>query len=132
MPRPAAGAFPRQREDGVMSEDASLDVQQAAFERFPELAGEMGARRLQDVHARIVEKGDRRAVAMFFSHLDSPGTGFAYLAKAPGDDRHEAVWLAEEFATGALHRLVRDASLPADDEGIVWLHLHGQALRAGS
>lgn len=91
----------------------------------------MGAGELRDAHACIVEKDGRRAVALLFSHLDLPDTRFAYLAKRPGEDRHEAVWLAEELATGALHRLVRDTSLPADDEGIVWLYLHGQVLRLG-
>ena len=119
-------------EDGVVGEDAGLDEQRAAFERFAELAGEMGAGKLRDARARIVDKGVRRAVALRFSHVDFPGACFAYLAKPPGEDQHEAVWLAEELATGGLHRLVRAASAPADDEGVVWLHLHGQVLRLGS
>jgi hypothetical protein len=69
-------------------------------------------------------------VAWFFSHGEFPGMRFGYWAKTPGEDGHEVLWLAEELATGALHRLIRGAAAPAPDAvGITWLRLHGQLLR---
>ncbi|MHB2027850.1 MAG: hypothetical protein ACYCPT_03420 [Acidimicrobiales bacterium] len=67
---------------------------------------------------------------LFFSHKDFSNAHFGYRAKAPGEDVHEKLWLAEELATGALHRIMRDTNPAADAAGITWLRLNEQLLRA--
>jgi hypothetical protein len=72
------------------------------------------------------------SIVFFFSHRDFPDAHFGYRAKAPGEDDYEEVWLAEELATGALHRVMRDTAPAPDTAGITWLGLDGQLLRADS
>jgi hypothetical protein len=84
------------------SERQTLDEQRYIFEGFVELAHLLGASPLRDGDIRIVDAGDGRRVAWFFSHGEFPGMRFGYWAKTPGEDGHEVLWLAEELATGAL------------------------------
>jgi len=79
--------------------------------------------------ATISDDGQR--VELFSSHRDFPDARFGYRAKAPGEDDHEKLWLAEELATGGLHRIMRD-TLAADSAGITWLRLDGPLLRTDS
>jgi len=90
----------------------------------------MGARKVQNGDATLSDDGER--VVLYFSHSDFPDAHFGYRSKAPNEDAYEEVWLAEELATGALHRIMREAAPAPDDRGITWLYLHGQLLRADS
>ena len=106
----------------------TLDEQRAIFETFVDLAHQMGARKVQKGDATLSDDG--QTVVLFFSHSDFPDARFGYRVKAPTEDAYEEVWLAEELATGALHRIMRDAAPSPDAAGITWLRLHGQLLRA--
>ena len=74
-------------------------------------------------------EGASRSVVLLFSHDDFAATRFGYRCKPPADDRYEEIWLAEEVATGGLHRMMRHDLPTPDESGIVWTHLHGQLLR---
>jgi len=108
----------------------TLDEQLTSFELFVGFAHQLGAPQVQAADATISDGGQR--VELFFSHSDFPDARFGYRAKAPGEDVHEKLWLAEELATGALHRIMRDTTPPADAAGITWLRLDEQLLRADS
>lgn len=109
-------------------DDAALQHQQSDYERFADLAEAMGVKGLRVAGTRIVGKGGSRSVALFFRHEDFPGEQFAYSGMVPEADPHERVWLAEELATGALHRLVRDGRVDRNADGVVWLRLRGSVL----
>jgi hypothetical protein len=66
----------RVRQDGAVDAEVSLEDQRVSFEGFLEIACDMGARHLRDGDARILGEGDRRAVVLFFSHVDFPGARF--------------------------------------------------------
>lgn len=109
----------------------TLNAQLTSFEIFTDFAHQLGAPQVQASVATISDDGQR--VELFFSHKDFPSARFGYRAKAPGQDDHEKLWLAEELATGALHRIMRDAPPPtADATAITWLRLDEQLLRADS
>ena len=108
----------------------TLDEQLTSFENFIDLAYRLGAPQAQSAIATMSEDG--RRAELFFSHSNFPDARFGYRAKAPGEDSHETLWLAEELATGALHRIMRDYTPSADDAGITWLRLDEQRLRADS
>ena len=108
----------------------ALDEQLAIFETFVDLAHEMGASKVERTVAAFSDDG--RRVELFFSHGDFSGTRFGFRAKEPDADAYEEVWLAEELATGALHRIMRDVVPLPDTTGITWLSLHGQLLHADS
>jgi len=109
----------------------TLDEQLTSFGTFIDFAHQLGATQVQvAAYATISDDGQR--VELFFSHGDFPETRFGYQAKAPSEDDHEKLWLAEELATGALHRIMHDATPAADSAGITWLRLDGQLLRADS
>jgi hypothetical protein len=112
----------------VTPERYTLDDPPTGFAAFVALAHELGARQ---VHTAEISVSDgNQKVVLFFSHTEFPDARFAYAAKATGEDDHEALWLAEELATGALHR-VMSGSVPAPDvAGITCLRLEGQLLRA--
>ena len=105
-----------------------LQRQQSDFDRLQDLAETMGTTGLRVAGTRIVGKGGSRSVALFFQHEDFPGEQFAYSGMVPEADPHERVWLAEELATGALHRLMRDGRVDRNADGVVWLRLRGSAL----
>ncbi len=105
----------------------ALDEQLASFEVFTDFAHSLGAPQVEAVEAIISDSGER--VELFFSHKDFPNARFGYHAKAPGEDLHEQVWLAEELATGALHGIMREPIPTADAAGITWLRLDEQLLR---
>jgi hypothetical protein len=109
----------------------ALDEQLTSFRAFIDFAHQLGATRVQ-VAADATISGDGQRVELFFSHGDFPDARFGYRAKEPGEDDHERLWLAEELATGALHRIMHDTTPPADSAGITWLRLDGQILRADS
>lgn len=115
-----------------MTPDAGdLDKQLAGFENFLGFAHSLGATKVRaPAGVRISSDGQR--VELFFSHADFPDASFGYRAKTPGRDPHEQLWLAEELATGALHRLMRDTAAVADSAGMTWLRLDGQELRTDS
>jgi len=108
----------------------NLDEQLTSFETFIDFAHQLGAPQTHAVNATISDGGQN--VEFFFLHSDFPDARFGYRAKAPGEDVHEKLWLAEELATGALHRIMRDITPPADAAGTTWLRLDGQLLRADS
>ena len=108
----------------------TLGEQRAIFETFVALAHSMSARKVRRAEATLTDDG--QAVVLLFSHDDFPDARFGYLAKAPTEDDHEDVWLAEELATGALHRIMRDVAPVPDAAGVTWLRLDGQLLRADS
>jgi hypothetical protein len=101
------------------------------FERFAELAGAMGVKGLRVTDVQVVGTADSPRVHMCFQHENFSGALFAYESMPAGVDRHELVWLAEELATGALHRLMRDEQPLADKDGLIWVRLRGQVLAAG-
>ena len=107
----------------------ALDEQLTSFGTFIDFVHQLGVSRVQaGADATIGDEGER--VELFFVHGDFPDARFGYRAKEPGEDVHERLWLAEELATGALHRIMRDADPAADSTGITWLRLDGQLLRA--
>lgn len=108
----------------------TLDEQLTSFETFIDFAHQVGAPQVHTVDATISDGGQN--VELFFLHSDFPDVRFGYCAKTPGADAHEKLWLAEELATGALHRIMRDITPTADAAGITWLRLDGQLLRADS
>lgn len=108
----------------------TLDERRTVFESFVDLAHAMGARKVPNGHVTLSDDGE--TVILYFSHSDYPDARFGYRAKAPNEDADEEVWLAEELATGALHRIMRDVAPMPDDRGITWLFLDGQLLRADS
>jgi hypothetical protein len=108
----------------------TLEEQLTSFETFIDFAHQLGAPEVQAVDATIND-GDQR-VELFFLHIDFPDARFGYRAKAPGEDVHEKLWLAEELATSALHRIMRGLTRTADAAGTTWLRLDGQLLRADS
>ena len=108
----------------------TLGAQLTSFEVFTDFAHQVGAPNVQASVATISDDGQR--VVLLFSHKDFPGARFDYRAKAPGQDDHEKLWLAEELATGALHRIMREDPATADATGITWLRTDGQLLRADS
>jgi len=108
----------------------TIDEQLTSFETFIDFAHQLGAPQVQAADATISSDGQK--VVLFFSHSDFPDTRFGYLAEAPSGDVHEVLWLAEELATGALHRIMRDPAPTADTAGITCLRLDGQLLRADS
>lgn len=85
---------------------------------------------IEIVVVRPVEKPHPHVVA-FFRQDDFPDVLFAYQSLPPGADRYEQIWLAEEIATGALRRMMRDGERLADADGVVWIRLHGALLVAG-
>jgi hypothetical protein len=109
----------------------TLDEQLTSFGTFIDFVQQLGA---TQVHAAAdaTISGDGQKVELFFSHTDFPDARFGYRAKAPGEDAHEKLWLAEELATGALHRIMRDNTPTADAAGFTWLRLDGQLLRVDS
>jgi len=88
----------------------TIDEQLTSFETFIDFAHQLGAPQVQAADATISSDGQK--VVLFFSHSDFPDTRFGYLAEAPSGDVHEVLWLAEELATGALHRIMRDPAQP--------------------
>jgi len=109
----------------------TLDEQLTSFGTFIDFVHQLGATRVHaTADATISDDGQR--VELYFSHGDFPDARFGYRAKAPGEDAHERLWLAEGLATGALHRIMRDTNPAADSAGITWLRLNGQLLRAHS
>jgi hypothetical protein len=108
----------------------TLYEQLTSFETFSDFAHQLGALQVQAVDATISDVSKK--VELFFLHSDFPEARFGYRAKAPGEDVHEKLWLAEELATGALHRIMRDITPAADAAGTTWLRLDGQLLRADS
>ena len=108
----------------------TLNAQLTSFEIFTDFAHQLGAPQVRTSVATISDDGQR--VELFFSHKDFPSARFGYRAKEPGQDDHEKLWLTEELATGALHRIMRDAPPTADATGITWLRLDEQLLRADS
>ena len=107
---------------------STVNEQLASFEVFTDYAHRLGAPQVHTPHATISEDGQR--VELLFSHADFPSTLFGYRAKAPGEDVNETLWLAEELATGALHRIMRDTAATIDATGMTWLRLDAQLLRA--
>ena len=93
---------------------------------FADLASELGVYGLRDV--ALVGPQERGGLRLSFRLEAFPGVCFCYLAKAPGADDHEALWLAEEIATGALARLQREGALVPDAAGTVWLVVQGSCL----
>jgi hypothetical protein len=108
----------------------TLDEQLTSFETFIDFAHQLGALQVQAVEATISDVG--QSVELFFLHNDFADARFGYRAKAPGEDAHEELWLAEGLATGALHRIMRDITPAADAAGTTWLRLDGQLLRDDS
>ncbi|MBW4078771.1 MAG: hypothetical protein HIU84_09770, partial [Acidobacteria bacterium] len=92
--------------------ERALNNQLRSFENFADLAHQLGALRVLTTDARIGDDGS--SVELFFSYGEFPDARFAYRAKAPGEDVHETLWLAEELATGALHRIMRDVDPKGD------------------
>lgn len=107
-----------------------LNEQLTSFELSSDFAHELCATQVQTADATVSD--DVQRVEIFFTHSSFPNARFGYRAKAPGEDIHEKLWLAEELATGALHRIMRDTNPTADAKGITWLRLDGQLLRADS
>lgn len=122
---------PRSAHDSWLSSDRPGDAdrlrQRSEFEQFPGLAEAMGVKGLRVAGTHIVGQGSP-TVALFFRLGDFPGELFAYRCMVPGEDPHEQVWLAEELATGALHRLVRDGRVDRVVDGVVWIRLRGSVL----
>lgn len=114
----------------MTSKIRTLDEQLTSFETFTDLAHQLGALQVETTGSRISDDGQR--VELFLSHRDFPHARFGYFAKLPGEDDHEQLWLAEELATGALHRIMRNATPSGDAAGITWLRLDGQLLRVDS
>jgi hypothetical protein len=110
---------------------AGLQTQVSEFERFADLADAMGVEGIRVTAVRIAGSADSRAVHMFFRYARFADVLFAYRSMRADADPHERVWLAEEIATGALHRIMRSEQPVADRDGVVWLHLSGQRLVAG-
>lgn len=111
-------------------EPPAIDSQRGRFDDFAKTAASLGVRGLRDCETAVTATGADARVNLFFSHEDFPGVRFGYRCLEPGDDPYEEVWLCEELATGALHRMMGyDAPVPAED-GIVWTRLHGQLLGA--
>jgi hypothetical protein len=115
---------------GTGGAQAGLQTQVSEFERFAHLADAMGAEGIRVTVVRIAGTADSRAVHMFFRDAKFAGVLFAYRSMQAVADPHERVWLAEEIATGALHRIMRSEQPIADRDGVVWLHLCGQRLVA--
>jgi len=109
---------------------AVLEGQVSEFERFGELAETMGVDGIRAIVVQVAREANARAVRMFFRHDEFPGVLFAYRSWPAGTDPHECVWLAEEIATGALHRMMRSKPGVADADGVVWIQLLGQHLVA--
>ncbi len=108
----------------------TINEQLTSFKTFNDLAHQLGAPQVEAVDVSISD--GRKTVELCFSHCDFPDNRFGYRAKAPGKDDHEVLWLAEELATGALHRIMCDKT-PADDAAeTTWLRLDGQLLRVDS
>ena len=116
---------------GIGGGQAHLQSRVTEFERFADLADAMGAEGIRVAGVRIAGKADSRAVHMFFRHSGFPDVLFAYRSMPAGPDPHERAWLAEEIATGALHRIMRSEQPVAKRGGVVWLHLCGQRLVGG-
>jgi hypothetical protein len=116
-------------DQAVAADPRIIEEQRSLFQGFVALAHEMGATKIRNGEARIVGEGASRSVVLLFSHDDFPGTRFGYRCKPLADDRYEEIWLAEELATGGLHRMMRHDPPTPDESGIVWTHLHGQLLR---
>ncbi|MHB1208364.1 MAG: hypothetical protein ACYC1I_01490 [Acidimicrobiales bacterium] len=114
----------------MKSNERALNDQLRSFENFVDFAHQLGALRVLATDARIVDDGS--SVELLFSYSEFPDARFGYRAKAPGEDVHEKIWLAEELATGALQRIMRDDAPKGDVAGITWLRLDGQLLRADS
>lgn len=107
----------------------TLDEQLTSFATFVENAHQLGVPLVQaDATISDVDQ----IVVLFFSHGDFPDARFAYRAKAPGEDAHEELWLLEELAVGALHRVMRGDAPTRDAAGTTWLRLDGQLLRIDS
>ncbi len=107
---------------------ASIEEQRSLFQGFVALAHEMGAKKVRSGETCVIDDGASRSVVFLFSHDDFPGTRFGYHCKPPADDPYEEIWLAEELATGALHRMMRYDEPTADEGGIMWTRLYGQLL----
>ena len=110
----------------VPPSERTLDEQLTGFATFVEAAHQLGVPQVQAADATSSD-GDQQVV-LFFSHSDFPDARFAYRAKAPGEDAHEELWLLEELAVGALHRILRDDAPTCDAAGTTWLRLDGQLL----
>lgn len=80
---------------------------------------------------RVAGTPDSPVVHMFFRLESFSEVVFAYRSLPAGVDPHELLWLAEELATGALHRIMRSEPTLADPDGVIWLQLRGQLLVAG-
>jgi len=115
---------------GVTPNVRTLNEQLTSFENFTDVAHQLGAPQVQAADATLSDDGQR--VELFFSHSDFPNARFGYRAKVPGEDVHERLWVAEELATGALDRIMRDIAPAADAAGITWLRLDDQLLRVDS
>ena len=109
----------------------TLNEQVASYGTFIDFMHQLGATRVRAV-ADATISGDGQRVELFFSHDDFPDARWGYRAKAPGEDSHEQLWLGEELATGALHRIMRETTPIADSAGITWLRMDGQLLRSDS
>ncbi len=114
---------------GAGVEVGTLQSQMAEYAGFAELAEAMHAG-IGAITVRIAGTGDGRRVVVFFRQPDFPDELFGYRCMPPGADRHELVWLGEELATGALHRLMRSGTGTPDTDGVVWLRLRGSTLVA--
>ncbi|MDA8296825.1 MAG: hypothetical protein M0004_09610 [Actinomycetota bacterium] len=118
---------------GEASGNGPIEHEAAARQRrrlvaFVALAPELGIRGLGDV--ALAPPRSAGGPRLSFRLEEFPGVCFCYLAKAPGEDDHEALWLGEEIATGALARLSREGALVPDAAGTVWLALKGARLVA--
>lgn len=116
---------------GAPNAKGAMDDEAAARQRrrlvaFAHLAPELGVLGLRDVEA--VAPQERSGLRLSFRLEAFPGLCFCYLAKSPGEDDHEALWLAEQIATGALARLRREGALVPDGAGTVWLVVEGSRL----
>jgi len=107
---------------------SSIEEQRSLFQGFIALAHEMGARKVRSGETGVIDDGASRSVVFLFSHDDFPDARFGYQCKPPADDPYEEIWLAEELATGALHRMMRYDEPRADAGGIIWTRLYGQLL----
>lgn len=116
---------------GEASGNGPIEHEAAARQRrrlvaLADLARDLGVRGLGDV--ALAPPRSAGGLRLSFRLEGFPGVCFCYLAKAPGEDDHEALWLGEEIATGALARLSRDGALVPDAAGTVWLALKGSRL----
>ena len=95
------------------------NAQLTSFELFTVFAHQLGASKEQESVAAMSDDGQR--VEFFVTHKDFPSARCGYRANAPGHDDHAKLWLAEELATGALHRIMRKAPPTADATAITGL-----------